>query len=207
MTPVYSDPRTPPTSPSDAAPDIGAPDRAGDDVLDARAVAAVLAGDTRAFERVVDRYGQVVHGLMLRCCGHAETAADLTQDAFVRAYERLGRYDQAQRFFPWLYALALNVARDHLRARRRTPPTGTLPEEFPARPDGADRRLDAQAAMRALDGLPEDYREALLLRFREDCSMAEIAQVLGIGVSGAKMRVSRGLQMLRDLFFNPRRCP
>ncbi|MGE4553999.1 MAG: RNA polymerase sigma factor [Desulfovibrionaceae bacterium] len=198
MTAVYQNSRYPP--PGGETPD----QRAAGDARDARAVADVLAGSPQAFEDIVRRYGRTVHGLMLRCCGDAETAADLAQDALVRAYERLDRYDPAQRFFPWLYALALNVARDHLRARRRAPRTDELPETLPARPDGAERRLDGQAAMQALAGLPEDYREALLLRFREDCSMAEIAQALGIGVSGAKMRVSRGLAMLREVFFKPR---
>ncbi|WP_250645599.1 RNA polymerase sigma factor [Salidesulfovibrio onnuriiensis] len=166
-------------------------------------VHCVLQGDVQAFEALVLRYQKPLYNLALRATGNEDAAADLTQEAFTRAYAQLERFDRKKRFFPWLYTIAVNVVRDHLRKKGRERVMGVEdPEGMAARAWSGDRdamqdHMELKRLVREMENLPLDYREALVLRFRQDFSMKEIAQALGIGLSGAKMRVSRGLQMLR----------
>ncbi len=166
----------------------------------------VLEGDVQAFELLVLRYQKPIYNLAFRAMASEDSAADLTQEAFAKAYERLERFDRSKRFFPWLYTIAVNVVRDHLRklGRDRTVGVADL-EAAVAGPWDVEQksmhdRLVLQRLVKEMEKLPFDYREALILRFKQDFSMKEIAQALGLSLSGAKMRVSRGLRMLRERF-------
>jgi len=174
-----------------------------DVVEDGRVVRAVKAGDTEAYRFLVERYQKPVYNLMLRMTGSREDAADLAQEAFIKAYEKLEQFREDRRFFPWLYSIAINHARNFLR---RTKASVSLFAEnadlqWEADESCTEERLhaaaDAAVLGECLMRLPEDYREALLLRYREECTMEEIAQALGISLSGAKMRVHRGLRKLK----------
>ena len=172
---------------------------------DDRLVEAVLMGKVEAFGGIVRKYEKVIFNLMYRATGSQEEAADLTQDAFLKAYDRLHTFRAGGRFHPWLYTLSVNVARDYLRKRQRQPKTSLRdPETIAETAFGdsnaiadADRSADIRSLFEILRNLPLDDREALLLRFREGLKMNEIAEKLGLSVSGAKMRVQRGLQKLQ----------
>ncbi|MDD3313610.1 RNA polymerase sigma factor [Pseudodesulfovibrio sp.] len=165
----------------------------------------VLGGDPRPFETLVRRYQGPVFNLMLRQTGDFEVSADLAQEAFVRAYTRLETFRPGNRFFPWLYSLALNVVRDWMRKSGRDLHVFMEDPAVMEHGDGgedaeraASRRMDGALAFEKVMGLAPKYREALILRFRHDLSMKEIGQALDITVSGAKMRVSRGLELVRQ---------
>ncbi|MEF2144933.1 MAG: sigma-70 family RNA polymerase sigma factor [Desulfovibrionaceae bacterium] len=169
-------------------------------------VRETLAGDVEAFGLLVRRYQRPIVNLMYRGAGTRETAHDLAQDTFLRAYERLETFNLSRKFFPWLYAIGLNRLRDHYRSCGRSAEQeweriDTLPEETRgSQQEDLATHLDGQRAAKALQELPLVYREALVLRFREECSMEEISEALGLSLSGAKMRVHRGLEMLRNVF-------
>ena len=78
----------------------------------------ILNGDTEAFAVLVNRYKRPIFNLMLRMTRSREDANDLTQDAFLKAYEQLERFKPSRNFFPWLYTIGLNLARDHLRRQQ-----------------------------------------------------------------------------------------
>jgi RNA polymerase sigma-70 factor (ECF subfamily) len=175
---------------------------AGDDQL----VEEVLSGDSESFRGIVSKYEKPIFNLMYRATGSREEAADLTQDAFLRAYERLHSFRIGQKFFSWLYALALNIARDHLRKQKRTPPatlqdleksTALAPWAMDSG-DEATRLAETCTLFKILRELPLKDREAVIMRFRDGLTMREIADRLHISVSGAKMRVHRGLAKLRQ---------
>jgi RNA polymerase sigma-70 factor (ECF subfamily) len=141
---------------------------------------------------------------MFRATGSTDTASDLSQDAFLKAYEKLGQYHPRKKFFSWLYTLSINLVRDHLRQHRRL--SGGMEYEverlsgYPgAKGASGTDFIERHALHQALSRLPIDYREALILRFKEGFSMKEIAQMLSISTSGAKMRVHRGVEQLRTL--------
>jgi RNA polymerase sigma-70 factor (ECF subfamily) len=138
--------------------------------------------------------------------GSYEDAVDLTQETFIRAYEQLHRFQQGRKFFSWLYTIGLNHAKNFLRKNGQSR-TVSLEEfdldcelSFPCDQEMAlCARSDVRQLQAALNQLPVEYREAVLLRYFEDLSMDDVAESLGLSVSGAKMRVHRGLKKLREI--------
>ncbi len=168
----------------------------------------ILSGDVNAYAVLVKRYQKPVFNLMLRMTGSEQDAIDLTQETLVRAYEKLEKFDPAAPFFPWLYTMGLNLARDFLRRAKRSPIEPSDSEnDFSVEIDLEGKladQIDIQQVQEGLQFLPVDYREALLLRFHEGLSVNEVAQALGLSLSGAKMRIHRGLLKLRQLLVEQR---
>ena len=168
-------------------------------------VEAVRMGNTQAFGGIVRKYEKPIFNLMYRATGSREDAADLTQDAFLRAYDKIHTFRLGRKFYSWLYTLSLNVARDHLRKRKRQPSTSDRDPENTARGsleeapviNDIERSAEIHNLFKVLLNLPLIDREAVLLRFRDGLQMKEIAEQLDLTVSGAKMRVHRGLAKLQ----------
>jgi RNA polymerase sigma-70 factor, ECF subfamily len=172
---------------------------------DQQIVSAVLAGDVDAFSILVERYQKPVFNLMLRMTGSQEDAVDLAQETFIKAYEQLHRFRLGGKFYTWIYTIGLNHARNFLR--RSNVSRRLFVEDNEAEPgvdnpgrneDNLCARLDYRQLHEALQQLPVDYREAVVLRYHEELSMEDIAHALDISVSGAKMRVQRGLKKLKS---------
>ena len=174
---------------------------------DQSCISAVLAGDVNAYSALVKRYEKPIFNLMYRMTGSQADALDLAQDAFIKAYEQLDRFQTDRKFFPWLYTIAMNVARNLLRDKKRGTESSYIDEwegcsglDYPQQQEELMcTRLDFSVLHEALLQLPEDYREAIILRYREELSMEEVADALEISISGAKMRVHRGLNKLREI--------
>ena len=175
---------------------------------DSRTTREVLAGDVDAFGRIVNKYQKPIYNLMYRMTHSEQIAMDLAQETFLKAYARLSRFKQGCSFFSWIYAIGVNLAKDHARRRFRESRCFAADVEVQhfadeAQPD-AEQCLQQRQVMErlsaALDRLPLEYREAVVLRYRYDFEMKEIAQALSLSVSGAKMRVHRGLRKLQTLF-------
>jgi RNA polymerase sigma-70 factor (ECF subfamily) len=169
---------------------------------DQRVINRVLTGDTNAFAILVKRYQRPVFNLMFRVVGSTDQAADLTQETFIKTYENLERFRPGRKFFSWLYAIGLNVARDFVRKNKSH--TQMDFEGFHGCQSPGEQQdrlcegLDFLRLEKSLGGLPLTYREALVLRYHEELPIREVAQTLNISVSAAKMRVKRGLEMLRQ---------
>jgi RNA polymerase sigma-70 factor (ECF subfamily) len=152
---------------------------------DSELVERCQAGDADAFEALVRRYQDAVFNLLMKMTGQREDAADLTQEAFIRAYRKLDAYDGRFSFKNWVITIGVNLAKNRFRSffrRRRV-------EEAVDYTTTEDSRVEA--VNEALAQLPEKLRVSLVLKHMEGCSYEEIAQMLGIGVSAAKMRVLR----------------
>jgi RNA polymerase sigma-70 factor (ECF subfamily) len=171
-------------------------------------ISSILEGDTQAYAILVNRYQRPIYNSMLRMTGCRETAADLAQDAFLKAYEHLERFKLSEKFFPWLYAIALNLARDHWRRQKIAAENleqirqtgGHLTGDPLFSQNRLAEQLDARRLRNYLTQMSEEYREALILRFHEGLGMKDIGKALGISTSGAKMRVKRGIEKLRSIF-------
>ena len=171
----------------------------------------VCAGDTDAFEALVTAYQKQVYNLALRTVGNEEDAADMTQEAFLRAYRSLGSFRGDSKFSVWLYRLTTNICIDFLRSRGRRPTvslTAADEDEEPQELDVADDRFDPvqsleraelrRAVQRGLASLPEDYRRILMLRELSGLSSAEIGQVLRLEEGTVKSRLFRARKKLCD---------
>jgi RNA polymerase sigma-70 factor (ECF subfamily) len=169
-------------------------------------ISAVLGGNADAYAVLIDRYQQPIFNLVYRMTGSRADAADLAQDAFIKAYEQLYRFRQEKRFFPWLYTIALNHTRNFLRRNKTANEVAIEDCELYSGSDCTAQeedkmcaQLDCQRLQGALNKLPWEYREAVMLRYHEELPMQEIATALSLSVSGAKMRVHRGLKKLREI--------
>lgn len=140
-----------------------------------------------------DEHGPALLRYLRRLTGHAATAEDLMQETFVQALRAPERLDAVVSPKAWLFTIARNLGLNSLRARRKTQP---LVEAIAAPETAVDpRREDLLAAIAAL---PNDQRETLELRLREELSYAEIADVLGIPVGTVRSRLHIAVKRLRD---------
>jgi RNA polymerase sigma-70 factor (ECF subfamily) len=157
-------------------------------------------GDEAAFDALFSRYGAPIHSFLCRLVGMS-AAEDITQQTFLSVVRARGRFHEGARFKPWVYAIAANAARDHLRRRRPEQLTdeGNVPEEgtaqAPLEPDAGLRRR----VTHALDQLPQSQREAILLSRLEGLTFAEIGAGAGLTETAIKVRAHRGYQRLRQL--------
>ena len=172
-----------------------------------RIITAVLKGDTAAFRKLVEQYQKPVYSLMLRLTGSIMTSEDLTQETFTLAYEKLHTFRRGRRFFPWLYTIALNRCRDHLRRKgiqenlfSHIPEGYTLPDpDAGACARQADCVSDINRISEAMNRLPLPYSVPLLLYYREGLTIKEIAAALNLSGSAAKVRIHRGRDLLKRL--------
>ena len=176
---------------------------------EAAIVRKVLGGDANAFETLVLEYEKNVYNIALRMTGNSEDAADMTQEAFIKAYNSLQSFRGDSKFSVWLYRIVSNVCLDFLRSKNRRPTVSLSVEDDDgedAQLDVADesqspellldRKLTRDSVRRGLDSLPPDYRQILLLREVQGLSYDEIAQALSLEVGTVKSRIFRARKRL-----------
>lgn len=148
---------------------------------------------------MVRRHQDAVYNLLYQITRNPQDAADLAQDAFVKAYRKLEQYQPKYAFRNWVMTIAANTAKNRFRslARRRR----AEEEHWTLRELNSAGKDDVQFAEleEALASLPVKWRTPLVLKYMEGLSYDEIAAVLKIGVSAAKMRTLRGRERLREL--------
>jgi RNA polymerase sigma-70 factor (ECF subfamily) len=153
------------------------------------------AGEREAFEELVRRHRARVYALALRICRNADDAEDALQETFIAAYRALPRFDSRARVSTWLYRIATNKCYDVLARRRPAADAGALPE--PADPQDPFARSEKQTLLtRALDALPEQFREAALLCDVCGLTPAEAGEVTGIPEGTMKSRSFRARALL-----------
>ena len=168
-------------------------------VEDTDLIRRAARGSVEAYNLLVSRWEKRVYNYLLRITGNREDALDLTQDVFLKAYQNLGKLDNPERFAPWLYRIALNVARDAGRRQRREPTVTELAEPIDghAADDPVCRKEFVQVLAEALDELPEPLRQVLVLRHYEDLNFEQIARLTGTPASTLKSRFAAALNRLR----------
>lgn len=171
-------------------------------MTDQEIAARCLAGDRDAFAQLVERYGGRVYNLALRITNDADAANDCSQEAFVRAYRALHRYDPTYPFAPWLLKIATNVSLSHVqRWHAHETPVEELPERAEPDEQGPEltalRREEVSEVMAAMAELPPAYRAALTLRHIQQLSYQECADALGLPLGTLKTHLHRARAALR----------
>lgn len=171
---------------------------------EAALIARIRRGESHLYGTLVDRYQRRLWWSCLRMLGDPDEAEDVVQEAFVRAWERLDRFDPTHRFYTWLFTIARNRCLNALR-RRNTWGSRSLsgddPPVLPARDDagaGVEDRELARALAECLETLPDDQRDVFDLRHAEDFRYAEIAAVLEISQGTVMSRLHRARERMRD---------
>jgi RNA polymerase sigma-70 factor, ECF subfamily len=163
-------------------------------------VEASLSGDPAAFGALIDSYEGKLFNVALQITGSRDDAMDVTQSAFVKAYEKLNTFDPTYRFFSWIYRIAINEALN--LTRRRGASLGVDPELAlaPGDPEqlSSDRELRRLLA-RALGELSPEHRAVIVLKHLQAMSYREIAEILGIDEARVKSRLFSARRRLREL--------
>lgn len=168
----------------------------------------VLGGDTEAFSELVTRYEKTVYNLAQRMVGDRSDAADMAQEAFVKAWTNLPSYRGESRFSAWLYRITTNVCLDFLRHKSRRPQVSlstsdddeerqldipdpkSMPEEL------LMKKLGMEAVHRGLERLPPKHRQILVMRELDGLSYSEIAAQLSLEEGTVKSRIFRARKNL-----------
>jgi RNA polymerase sigma-70 factor (ECF subfamily) len=160
-------------------------------------------GNLFAFEEIVRRYQRRVYGVAYRIVRRRDVADDVTQETFIRAWEKLSSYDVSRPFGPWVCRIAANLAVNHVRsplAREQELPEGHGESSSPA-PGPLQGVLDAEAQRvlaEALAGLPREQRAVFVLRVNEEMSYQEIAEALQLSIGTVMSRLHRAREKLRE---------
>ena len=165
-------------------------------------------GDKSAFGRLIEAYQGPVYNLAYRMLGNSGEAEEAAQEAFIRAYTRLDTYDPARKFSTWMLSVTSNYCVDLLRKRRTLllsldeplPPHPALMSDRADNPEVQAADSEREAMVQALlEHLPEDYRQAVVLRYWYDLSYEEIADVMESSVSAIKSRLFRARRQLAEV--------
>jgi RNA polymerase sigma factor (sigma-70 family) len=172
---------------------------------DEQLMLAYVSGDRGAFEELFSRYAPKLQRVFSRRTNGDDEARDLVQQTFLQLHRARLDYDAGRAFRPWLFTIALNLHREHLRRRRRRPEIiGDLEVDgFRSPTDGAARSNAARDVHRALDALPNAQREVIALHWFAGLGFAEIAEIVGAGLAATKIRAHRGYVRLRELLQEP----
>jgi RNA polymerase sigma-70 factor (ECF subfamily) len=166
-------------------------------------VLAARRGDPSAFESLVRGMQRPVYGLALRLLGNEAEASEVAQEAFLRAYQHLHKYDESRPFDLWVMAIARNLCMDLLRRRGKVrteelePMKEVLPSGEASLEEGAIARQERQSLEAALATLSADDREVLALYYVQKRTTKEIAQVLGCAPGTIMARLFRAREKLR----------
>ncbi|HWX25246.1 MAG TPA: sigma-70 family RNA polymerase sigma factor [Vicinamibacteria bacterium] len=158
------------------------------------------AGDTTAFEELYRLNMRRIYALCFRLAGDAALAEELTQDVFVRAWQKIGSFRGESAFSSWLYPLAVNVALSERRARRRRLARVFATEdptvfEKPSQRDRPDLAFDLEKAMA---GLPPGARSVFVLHDVQGLRHQEIAGIIGVALGTSKAQLHRARKLLRE---------
>lgn len=170
-------------------------------------------GDDLALNEIMERWRQKIANYMMRCVGNEADAVDLAQETFIRVYESRMRYEPRAAFSTWLFHIATNLARSHIRWHARHPvvPLGGVNGQDGEGEDAPDlsssglpasdasiKREQAAAVRDGIQRLGPDFRSILLLFEFEELSYQQIAEILGCSAKAVESRLYRARQALRE---------
>lgn len=165
-------------------------------------------GDKEAFGRLVEAYQGPVYNLAYRMLNNAREAEEAAQESFIRAYTRLDSYDPEHKFSTWMLSITSNYCIDLIRKRRAVmlsideplPNHPALMSEREAGPEAqAIQSEEQQLVQQLLQQLPEDYRQAVVLRYWHEHSYEEIAEIMQTSVSAIKSRLFRARRQMAEV--------
>jgi len=174
-------------------------------------VESLQAGNDQALNTLMDRHQENLFRFIYRQIPNEADALDLTIETFVRAYFNIEKFRPAAKFRTWLYRIALNLCRDHVRSRAYRYAMRTDPFDFSAEESGStvllwltedtpdqktERQEELVALENAINALPPDLKSAFVLRALENRPEAEAAELLGLSTKGVGTRVYRARKLL-----------
>jgi RNA polymerase sigma-70 factor (ECF subfamily) len=174
---------------------------------DLKVINLCIKGRKFHFEKLLNKYKLPVFNLIYRLVKNAADAEDLAQDAFIRAFKNLDKYDPKYPFLTWLFKIAHNLTIDFLRTKKNiiisiddTDNPIQIADCSPSVERLAEINLNRDMLYRTLESIDPLYREVLLLRHKENLDYEEISEILNVPLGTVKVRLFRGRQVLKQKF-------
>jgi RNA polymerase sigma-70 factor, ECF subfamily len=181
------------------------------DLSDKQLIENFFSGDDVAFEELVKKYLRSVYNFLYHFVRDREALDDLTQETFIKAWKHIEKFDRSRNFKVWIFSIAKNTAYDYLKKKKSIPfstftddegnnklenisDDSILAEEFLIRADSA------KILKEKLKKIPDIYRIILIMHYKEDFSLQEIAKILGQPYNTTKSQHQRGLIKLKEIF-------
>lgn len=162
-----------------------------------------MDGNADIYAVLVERYKSMVYNIAYRMLGETESAKDMAQESFISAYIALKDFKKNSKFSSWLCSIAINKCRDYLRSKKDTVSIDEIAEvsvsKIATPEDAACNRQIGHGIQTALNELPKEYREAVVLKHIEGLDYNEMRNVLGVSANTLKVRTHRGREMLKKL--------
>jgi RNA polymerase sigma-70 factor (ECF subfamily) len=168
-------------------------------------------GDIQAFEALIAEYQTVVFSVALRIFQNREDAADMAQEALIKAYKNISRFEGKSKFSTWLYKITYNVCIDELRKKKKTEITSIdaafengdsklrLTDTAPSPEEALENKELSQTIYSAIDSLSEEHRIAIILRDANGYSYEEIAEIQCCTLGTVKSRINRARRRLKEI--------
>ncbi len=178
------------------------------EISDDQIIERTLAGETDAFSLLVQRWERHIYGLSLRMLGRDEDAREVCQETFLAAFRNLRKFRGEAKFSSWLYRIALNACHSRLRKQGAVVEQSIDQEDDDGRrfelaengvenlPERLQRDQRAELVRKALQALPAEMRQVIIMKEYEELKFSEIAEILQIPVSTVKSRLYAGLQQM-----------
>jgi RNA polymerase sigma factor (sigma-70 family) len=167
---------------------------------DASLIRSALRGDRQAFGLIVERYFRAAYASAYAVLGNAGDAEEIAQETFVQAWQKLDRLREPSALPGWIWRIARDTALKHIRKHSRMKAMAIVPEHGES--DQPHQPLleaeEKQALLAAMEKLPDEMREALIMKFWEDLEYEEMAARTGASAAALYQRVCRGLKKLHD---------
>jgi RNA polymerase sigma-70 factor (ECF subfamily) len=163
-------------------------------------VSECLKRNQKAFEQVVDKYQKPLFNLAYRLIGNVGDAEEVTQVAFIKAFEKLNTFNPEGKFFSWLYRIAVNESLNFRSAKKRFEPINEQDGLKNETPETIYHQREVQTQVQhALTKMKEEYRVVIILKHFQDLSYEQISQILNVPTKTVKSRLFSARQLLREI--------
>ena len=169
-------------------------------------IKACQQGSEEAFRELVERYQRRTYWIAYNMLGNYDLASDISQEAFLRVYKAIGRFDLKRSFYTWLYQIVVNLCIDHMR-KESGPRSARLddvaePLDPDVRPSGTtiEQEETRTAVHAALERLQPNYRSVLVLRDLQGMTCEEIAEIVGANNATVRWRLHMARKMFKDVW-------
>ena len=180
------------------------------DKTDEQLVQELQQGRMENYDLLVGRYQHRLYGYLMQLVRDQQLAEDLLQETFIRLYQHYNSYRPIAKFSTWIYTIATNLVRSHMRRKMRMTTVDLEPRDSSDRaielPDDAPPvdvqvmgRMTVQAVREAMEKLPEEFRQVIILREIEELSYDEIVEILDLPLGTVKSRINRARGRLKEL--------
>jgi RNA polymerase sigma-70 factor (ECF subfamily) len=159
----------------------------------------VINGNTSSFEPLIERYQKTIFNMVLRMVGDTENAKDITQDIFVKAFEKIETFKFKFRFFSWLYRIAINETINWTKRNPRLDRIQEVNQFLISEQDPEEEGRQSKLLQQGLLELPENYRTLLVLKYYSQLSYEDIAEIKGISVKKVRSRLFTAREQLRKI--------